>query len=153
VNRHLSDLAPLEPQEKLSYALVRVQDRITGLRGRISWTVRTVLCEAFGCPLPLDLRTHYIANIYGRASRAYVPQPYHGRVILYKTQGRYRNRQLRWQDLIAGGLDIHELDTDHDNVFREPYVKTFAERLKLQLADAHKNVLAYRSSTVYSTAQ
>ena len=50
---------------------------------------------------------------------------YRGRAILFKTQGRYRNGQLRWGNLVAGGLEIQELDTDHDNVFKEPYVQIF----------------------------
>ena len=149
VNRHLSELTPLDPQKKLSYTLVRVQGRFMGLREKISWVARRFLCEFFGYPLPPSLRTHYIANIYGRASRAYAPQTYQGRVTLFKTQGRYRNRQFRWGNLIAGELDIHELDTDHDNIFREPYVQTFAEKLKTRLSDAQMTPTAHENSLVY----
>jgi aspartate racemase len=148
VHRHLRELAPLGPQEKLSYALVRVQGKIMGLREKVSWIGRRVLCEVFGYPLPSSLRTHYIVSVYGRARRAYVPQLYRGRVILFKTQGRYRNDQSGWEDLVAEGLEIQELDTDHDNVFREPYVRTFAQRLNTRLTDDQTNLAKHRNSTV-----
>jgi amino acid adenylation domain-containing protein len=138
VSRHLRELAPLGPEEKLSYALVRVNDRIMGIREKISWFGRRVLCEYFGCPLPPSLRTDYIVSIYGRARRAYVPKLYRGRGILFKTQGRYRNGQLPWENLIADGLETQELDTDHEDVFKEPYVRTFAERLKTHLSEAQR---------------
>jgi len=153
VYRHLRELEPLEPQEKLDYALVRVQNRIMGLRAKISWMTRKFLCEAFGRPLSPNLRAHYIVSIYGRALRAYVPQLYQGRVILFKTQGRYRSGQSGWESLVAEGLEIQELDTDHDNVFKEPYVQILAEKLKVRLSEAQRNVTERQSSTVDSPVQ
>lgn len=140
VTRHLRELAPLAPQERLSYARVRVKNRINGLRGKSSWFGRRVLCEAFGCPLPLSLRTRYIASIYQRAAQEYMPKLYRGRVILFKTQGRYSDGELGWGNLIAERLEIHELDTDHNNVFKEPYVQVFAEKLRSRLSEAEKNL-------------
>jgi amino acid adenylation domain-containing protein len=140
LNRHLHELAPLGPEEKLSYALVRVNGRIMGLTEKISWFGRRVSCEFFRRPLPLSFRSHYIVSIYKRASRAYVPQLYRRQVILFKTHGRYRNGQSAWENLVADGLETHELDIDHDNVFKEPYVRSFAERLKTHLYEAQRNV-------------
>ena len=145
VYRHLRELGPLRPQEMLSYALVRVRDRSTGLWGDLSWIGRRVLCESFGCPLPPSLRTQYIVSIYDRAARAYVPKLYRGRVIIFKTQERYSDGKLAWGKLIADGLEIQELDIDHDNVFKEPYVQIFAERLKTQLSDAQRQVAGRRN--------
>ncbi len=145
VYRLLRDLAPLGPQEKLSYALVRVEDRIMGLREKFSWIGRRVLCESFGRPLPPSFRTQYIVSIYDRAARAYAPKLYRGRVIIFKTQGRYSNGILAWGELIAEGLEIQELDTDHDNVFKEPYVQIFTERLKAHLSEAQRHVTGRRN--------
>jgi aspartate racemase len=146
INRHLRELAPLGPQEKLSYALVRLKNRIMELQGKISWVARKVLCETFGYPLPLALRTHYLATIYQRAARGYVPKLYRGQVILFKTQGRYRDGELGWGKHIAERLEIQELDTDHDNVLKEPYVQTFVEKLKSCLSEAQMNVTRRRNS-------
>jgi thioesterase domain-containing protein len=150
VSRHIRELAPLGPQEKLSYALVRVKNRIIELQGKISWFARKVSFEAFGYPLSLDLRTHYIASIYQRAARVYMPKLYRGPVILFKTQGRYRDGELGWGKHIAEQLDIYELDTDHDNVLKEPYVQIFAEKLQARLSEAQENVPERRNSTVDS---
>jgi len=150
--RHLRELEPLEPQEKLDYALVRVQNRIMGLREKISWIGRRVLCETFARPLPPTLRTDYIVTIYRRAAQAYVPRLYQGRVILFKTQGRYHSGQSGWENLVAGGLEIQEMDTDHDNVFKEPYVQILAEKLKARLSEAQGNMTERRNSTVDSPA-
>ena len=153
ISRHLRELAPLGPQEKLSYALVRVKNRIMELQGKISWFARKVLCQAFGRPLPLALRTYYLWTIYQRAARLYVPKFYQDRVILFKTQGRYSDGELGWGSLIAERLEIHELDTDHNNVFKEPYVQVFAEKLKARLSEAQGNLTGRRSATVDSPVQ
>jgi len=54
---------------------------------------------------------------------------------------------------MVDGLEIQELDTDHDNVFKEPYVQIFAERLNACLSEAQKNVEAHRHSADYSMVQ
>jgi len=150
MNRHLRELAPLGPQEKLSYALVRVKNRIVELRGKLSSLARKVLFKTFDYPLPLDLRTHYIATIYQRAARVYVPNLYRGPMILFKTQGRYRDGELGWGKHVAEWLVIHELETDHDNVFKEPYVQIFAEKLKARISETEKCVPKRLNSTVDS---
>ena len=145
VSRHLGELAPLGAHEKLSYALERVKNRIMGLAGKSSWIGRRILCEAFGHPLPPSLRTKYVECIYDHAARTYVPEIYRGRVIIFKTQGRYSNGEFAWDKFIADGLEIQELDTDHDNVFKEPYVQIFAERLKARLSEAQKHLTGWRN--------
>jgi len=145
VCRHARELAPLGPQEKLNYALVRVTGRIMALRETTSWIGRRLLCEALGHPLPPSLRTRYIQSIYDRAARAYVPMLYQGRVTIFKTQGRYSNGQFGWGNLIAEGSEIHELDIDHDSVFKEPYVQIFAERLKARLTETQRNATGHRN--------
>ena len=135
IHRHLRELRFLEPQEQLSYALIRVQGRVVGLR----WKMRRFLCETLGCPLPPSLRNDYIVSIYRTAREAYVPKTYQGRVILFKTQGRYRDAQPGWESLLTANVEIQELDTDHDTVFKEPYVQTFSKRLNVHLCKAQKH--------------
>ena len=153
MKRHLRELAPLGPQEKLSYALVRVKNRIMELRGKISWFGRKVLYESFDRPLPLALRTHHLATIYQRAAQVYAPKLYQGPVILFITQGRYRDGELGWGKHVAEFLEIHELETEHDDVFKEPYIQTFAEKLKARISETEKNVPGRRNSTVDSPMQ
>ena len=49
---------------------------------------------------------------------------------------------------MAEELEIQELDTDHDNVFKEPYAQIFAERLKAHLSEAQRNMTARPNSSV-----
>ncbi len=144
VHRHLRELAPLKPQQRLNYALVRAKARIIGSGEKINRTGRRVLSEVFGRPLPLSLLIDYILTVYGRAARAYVPQAYRGRVILFKSQGQYRGRNSGWENFVVGGLEIQELDSNHNNVFAEPYVRSFAEKLKAALTDAASRVKTHR---------
>ena len=139
ISRHLRELAPLNPHDQLSYFLVKVENRIGEVSGKIEWAGSKLLCEVFGHTLPLSLRARYIESIYERARAAYVPELYRGRVILFKTEGRYHANESGWENLIAGRVDIQELDTDHDNVFKEPYVQTFAKTLKALLFESQKD--------------
>lgn len=148
--RHLRELAPLGPNEKLNYLRVRVKDRGVRFQNRVSWIVRRFLCEAFGWRLPVSLRTHYLGSIYGNAARTYLPKYYRGQVVIFKTKGRYCEGQFGWENIITEGVEIQELDTDHDSVFKEPYVKVFAERLKAHLSKAQRNMAERPSSTVVS---
>jgi thioesterase domain-containing protein len=75
-------------------------------------------------------------SIYQRANQAYVPEAYRGRVVLFKTQGRYHSGYTGWEKLVAGRLETEDLDTDHDNVFKEPYVRVLAEKLRNYINDA-----------------
>jgi amino acid adenylation domain-containing protein/FkbM family methyltransferase len=138
--RHLRELAPLAPQEKLSYALVRINDRIKGKKEKSRWILRKFLCETFGCPLPLDLRADYIVSIYGRAARAYEPKKYQGSAVIFKTQGRYRSRRLDWEPFVVGRLEVQELDSGHEDIFKEPFVQGFADKLKIQMSEARASV-------------
>ena len=150
VSRHLRELAPLKPHDQLSYIFTKIETRFEGLSGTISWAGRKLLCEVFEHALPLSLRACYIESIYERARAAYVPELYRGRVILFKTPGRYHANQSGWEHLISGRVKIQELDTDHDNVFKEPYVKTFAELMKTYLSEAQNSVTLWGTPTVHS---
>ena len=54
----------------------------------------------------------------------YVPKPYIGRVVLFRTAqfqtGRFRDPELGWGKLVRGGLEVYELPGDHMGVFEEP---------------------------------
>jgi amino acid adenylation domain-containing protein len=151
LHRHLRELAPLGTQEQLSYALVRVEGRIKGMRDKVGWIGRRILCEFLGRALPPSLRTAYIVSIYKRANQAYVPTVYRGRAVIFKTQGRYHSGSTGWENLVAGGLEIEELDTDHNGVFSEPYVQTLAEKLKSRLSDAQMRATKNKKSLLLSS--
>jgi thioesterase domain-containing protein len=76
------------------------------------------------------------------ATRSYIPQPYRGRVLLFKrTQnltGRFRLPDCGWNRLIQGGPEIIEIPGDHLSLIAEPSVGMIAEELNAAIRDAEK---------------
>jgi amino acid adenylation domain-containing protein len=68
---------------------------------------------------------------------AYAPQPYPGRIMLFRARARpllhSLDRDLGWGKLAAGGVEIIDLPGSHDNLLREPSMRVIAERLVARL--------------------
>jgi amino acid adenylation domain-containing protein len=70
----------------------------------------------------------------------YVPQPYAGRVTLFRAAvqrgiGIY-DWFLGWENIAPGRVEVHEVPGDHLSIFREPHVRVLARRLADCLATA-----------------
>jgi amino acid adenylation domain-containing protein len=76
------------------------------------------------------------------ATRSYTPQPYRGRVLLFKrTQdltGRFRLPDCGWSRLLQGESEIVEIPGDHLSLIAEPSVAMIAEKLNAAIRDAEK---------------
>ena len=83
------------------------------------------------------------ANI--KASQAYVPKPYPGRVVLFSAERQIRLENTRpdhgWKDVGIGELIIHPLDCYHGNILFEPFVRQVAEKVN-QYLDPSSGVTA-----------
>jgi len=153
--RHLRNLAMLRHRDKLVYILVRVRAKIkerTPRISRISKIFKKFLCKlypAMGRPIPLFLRSDYIFDIYGKALRSYVPQPYPGPVICFKAKKCSHDPRLDLDRLLNGKLDVYELPGDHVDLVAETYVRLWAEKLKdaLQTAQRTANDKRYQVSS------
>jgi thioesterase domain-containing protein len=133
VQRHLRELAVIGPGERMRYLLPRVRARIgvrtVWIRKKIA-KQRWKYCLRTGRLLPVSLRSPYILDVYRQATWSYKPQPYSGRIVLFKAQaGRYRP-QLDWLQLTAGKIEIHEYLGDHVALREEPQVRQWAALLK-----------------------
>jgi amino acid adenylation domain-containing protein len=75
-----------------------------------------------------------------QAARDYTPRVYSGRVILFRSSYRplmqFRDSRAGWSTYAAHGLEIHEIEGDHENFFLEPQVRFVAEQLKACLDGA-----------------
>jgi len=67
------------------------------------------------------------------AKDTYVPKVYPGRVIFFQTRDN-QDAPYRWENLMAGGIEVHEIPGDHETIMQEPYVQILAEKLKARLA-------------------
>jgi thioesterase domain-containing protein len=142
--RHLHALRLLGSEEKLPYILERVKGKVDGAVMKISTINKKMLqsvawnvCLAFGCNLPIALRSPYILKVYRRAMRSYMPVIYPGRLIIFQASEDSRDPQ-GWSNLAAGGVDIRDVPSGHENVLKEPHLRVWAEQLKscLQTAQA-----------------
>lgn len=52
--------------------------------------------------------------------QSYRPAPYPGRAVLLHCVGTDRQRIAGWQTLCEGGLDVHDIDAEHTELFVEP---------------------------------
>jgi thioesterase domain-containing protein len=97
-----------------------------------------VFCyKLVGLPLPAALRFYHISQGHWRAMSRYTIKPFPGKITLVKAidrgpevLGQREDPTLGWGTLALGGLDIVEVPTKHMFMLFEPYVASFAEKLK-----------------------
>jgi amino acid adenylation domain-containing protein len=84
-----------------------------------------------------------------RAEKDYTPQPYAGRVILFRSNhkplGQVTDPRAGWTARATRGLEIYEIEGNHENILLEPQVRFVAEKLKTCLDPAqraHQNSVA-----------
>jgi amino acid adenylation domain-containing protein len=102
--------------------------------------LRCKACVATGRLLPPTLRSAYIIDIYRKALHSYVPQPYSGRVTIYKTLSMEYSAPLDWRKLMTGSLTIHDCDATHNALIRYPHTRAWAATLRDALAKADTQV-------------
>ena len=85
--------------------------------------------------LPVAMRSAYILDIYGKALRSYLPEPYPGRVLLCKSEKVTYSVSMNWLELCRGELRVHELNGryTHEQMREEPCVAEWAQQLKSAL--------------------
>lgn len=77
-----------------------------------------------------------------QAAANYTPTAFPGKVVLFqsrqKSLTRVQDLRLGWTAYVPAGLEVHDIDADHDNVLLEPQVKVVAEKLQTCLAEIPK---------------
>jgi len=123
------------PKEKL-HSLARWTD---GRAKFIQYKIGQLYLRT-GRTLSQSLTEHYLAGIHSEALLDYTPQPYPGRITLFRAvatlQDEAADPAMRWSTLAQGGLEVHLLDSPHE-IIDEPYVQVLAEKLRSSLAQAN----------------
>jgi thioesterase domain-containing protein/acyl carrier protein len=101
---------------------------------------RVLACSFYrlaGWPLPTTLRYFYMDWSHRVALAHYKFLPYEGKITLMRAidrgpevLGKREDATLGWGPLAGGGLEIHDVPTEHMMMLFEPYVASFAELLK-----------------------
>jgi len=82
--------------------------------------------------LPRGLRA--VRSACEQAAKAYVPSGRQSRLILFRSSQKpllqLRDPHAGWKAYSAQGLEIYEVEGDHDDILLEPQVQVVAQKLK-----------------------
>jgi thioesterase domain-containing protein/acyl carrier protein len=127
INHYWRDLKRLQPEERLPY--IRVKRRST--QSYLKMIARKYVRAIGGLLLP-PLRQSHETNHY--RLQDYVGNVYPGKMTLFRASIQpiryYRDPQMGWGGLAAGGLEIYEVPSYDGSIVQEPCVRVLAERLK-----------------------
>jgi oxalate---CoA ligase len=122
---HLRSMTRLEFGDVPAYFLERLKNVWHTLTRR-TWPARVGM-EFFRPVLRNEPREMYAMG------RRYRPKPYKGRILLFRRSlrpiSRYLDWQLSWAGVVAGEIDVVEIQGGHDGMFKEPGVKQTADTL------------------------
>jgi thioesterase domain-containing protein len=128
--------------------LLRLKLRMAKIRKALSQespaqarqTYSAKLIEEMGDLFHFSEQHRKVARAQSRALRNYVPEPYPGRVTLFRPRMQpifsSHRRDKGWSALAVGGLEIRTVPGNHLAMLQEPHVRTFAQELKASLANA-----------------
>jgi amino acid adenylation domain-containing protein len=84
-----------------------------------------------------------IIELNYRAVESYLPKPYLGRITLLRAAGERiftsHDPEMGWGKLASGGVEVEVLPGSHLGIFREPYIRFLAERVRDHIERAQRN--------------
>jgi aspartate racemase len=139
LSAHWNNFLQLGPIYVLKKAKENVKGKIQRFNDKLNHSLNEIGCKFYlgiGRPLPDNLQDFTFREENNQALRNYVPQVYPGRVTFFRSRDEiirvssYRDPQLCWGELAAGGLECHEVPGTHLGMLQEPHVQVLAEKLK-----------------------
>ncbi|MBK9699348.1 MAG: amino acid adenylation domain-containing protein [Flavobacteriales bacterium] len=100
------------------------------LRGLVARYLRN------GGTVPERFRNFHIIDTYDRAAMAYRPKPYAGRITVMKAERSWGPKEMGWEGLALGGLEVRMVPGDHYDLIKEPHVSALANELRLTMERA-----------------
>ena len=99
---------------------------------KIGRTLANIICELYletGRRIPPWLCMPYFLHVGLKAGRAYIPQPYPGRVVFFRAEQSPHHLPVEWQKFAIGAWEMHVIPGDHFGLFQEPHGRVFAGHL------------------------
>jgi amino acid adenylation domain-containing protein len=106
-------------------------------------SMKRAMCEAYvrlEHPIPPALRSTYILNVYEKAIKKYVPQPFSGRVVYFKSAMSLSESANAWGFLVKGDFTVREIPGGHLDMRERRYVNLWAPGLKTELEKAEEKL-------------
>ncbi|MDQ2921580.1 MAG: thioesterase domain-containing protein [Acidobacteriota bacterium] len=144
---HTRNLRQLRFKRKLQYLWNKLRYVPAKTKGQVWGSVFKLYREG-ARPIPRLLRN--IEQINFAAARNYVPRVYPGKVTLFLASADLTasyDLKEGWEALAGEGLEVHEIEGDHINIIKEPFVGQLAAELNACLDKAQTN-----SSTRWKTS-
>jgi thioesterase domain-containing protein len=132
ISAHWDKFLQLGPTYILEKTIKRFNDQL-------NHSLKGICCKFYmsiGQPLPNNLQDFTVEQENQEAASNYVPQAYPGRVTLFQAMDKiagvssYHDPLLGWGELAVGGLEIHEIPSNHLGMLQQPHVQVLAEKLK-----------------------
>jgi FkbH-like protein len=142
VGRIGDNLRALNSWGKIAYIVNRVKKVRTIAQRKYAWKKNEFerkFSAATGRELPADLQRNHKA--IERALKSYKQERYAGHLTLFRASqqpyGAIPNPTLGWEQVVNGGIEVHEVPGAHGAVTVEPYARHLAEKLTPCLERAH----------------
>jgi len=125
----------------VSYFTKKLTDKLELFQREIR-RMRAQFSLATGTEMPREIEYFAMYAINEQAVRGYAPQPYSGKVTLFKATQRIDaetsdvDPNLGWGELVTGGLESYEIPSTHLGLLQEPHVRLVGEQLKACLEQA-----------------
>jgi thioesterase domain-containing protein/acyl carrier protein len=121
---HLGEMLLLSGAARLKYIARWIANGFVRLGWAVGFRPRDFVARA----------TRHVAEANMKAVRAYLPQPYAGKITQFLCgDGPHRSfedRRLAWSSLAAAGLEIHIVPGNHLTMVEEPHVRVLARELQ-----------------------
>ncbi len=116
--------------------------RRVGPNSRIQREVINIFFSAIvrvGLTVPLKRRKDHSLWTYRRLIKRYTPKQYVGKAVLIRSSDGTHAPEHYWRKYISEPIEVHEVPGGHLDLFKEPNVHIFAEKLKMCLKQAQTN--------------
>lgn len=127
---HLQKIRHYSAREKLAY--IRKSLQLIGKRLKHKRETR----QHADSQMAQSVVDVHVSDMYGFTNA--VPQPYPGSAVLFRPSVQARDAHkypnLRWEQLITGGLEIHQIPGDSDSMWVAPNAKGMAQSIESCLA-------------------
>ncbi len=117
----------------IGYIAERLRHISSVIRARAAIAVDSLTGREHKDPsrLPMQYILETLGNEHEKALQGWVPQPYQGRVVLFRASkqlsGLMADEKLGWKDVFTGNLEVREIPGHQQNLLLEPNVRRLAK--------------------------
>ncbi|MBK1986127.1 amino acid adenylation domain-containing protein [Sphaerospermopsis aphanizomenoides BCCUSP55] len=129
IKRNFENFANLTLQQQMNLMREKVNRRVNSKIREIVYQ----FCVKMNLPVPHALWDLLLKDAIAQAHKNYEPKVYGGKVVFFKAMDHspeYAVYLEKWQELAAGGLEVHDVPGNHDSILSEPNVSVLAEKLR-----------------------